>query len=468
MSVEGLDDVAARPVAVWGMGREGLGVVALLRSRGARPLLVDDDLAAASARVETAVRDGGTVVAPDAVDWSTVGVVVRAPGVSRYRPELRAAASAGAEVTTAMALWLHDFADARVIAVTGTKGKSTTATLAAGILRAMGRRVDLVGNIGVPVTETYEQPRAEAYVVEVSSYQAADVRTTPRVAVVTGLAPDHLDWHGDVETYYRDKLHLLSAGPGGPVGRVAVDATSDEAVRRTSDHPHRLLYGRAGRVTVDDDVVRVDGAPFVETANWAVPGLHNRVNLCGAMSGVLLLEGSVPPAEAVSQTVSSFDGLPSRCHVLGERDGVVFVDDALASNPSATVASLDVFAGRPLTLLCGGADRGVDVAELAARLARAEPAPSLVVIGSGGRRVAEAVRAASASTVAVREATTLEDGVAMARAGTPDGGVVLFSPSQPTPPEDGDYRDRSRRFAAAAGFGERPGEARPAPAVGQG
>ena len=160
---------------------------------------------------------------PAEVAWSRVDVVVRAPGVSRYRPELAAAEAAGVVVTTAMALWLEDYADAPVVAVTGTKGKSTTAALAAAILAADGLEVALIGNIGVPVLDTYGAPRADAYVVEVSSYQAVDVTRSPGVVVLTSLAPDPLDWHGGVEPYYRDKLRLVEAGR--PDGSVALAPT---------------------------------------------------------------------------------------------------------------------------------------------------------------------------------------------------------------------------------------------------
>ena len=146
-----------------------------------------------------------------------------------------------------MALWLEDFVDARIVAVTGTKGKSTTATLTTAILAEEGLTVALLGNIGVPVTEAYRHPRADAYVVEVSSYQAAEVTRTPAVCVLTSLAPDHLDWHGSEEQYYRDKLRLIEAGPPGALG---VNAGSEEAVRRTVDHPNRTLFGPSGRVSI--------------------------------------------------------------------------------------------------------------------------------------------------------------------------------------------------------------------------
>ncbi len=448
-----LDEVLGRRLAVWGMGAEGAAMVALARARGVVPLLVDDHPERARAVSGTADGRAGPVRRPGEVDWSTVDVVVRAPGVSRYRPELAAAEAAGAVVTTAMAVWLEDYADAPVVAVTGTKGKSTTAALAAAVLAADGLDVALIGNIGVPVLETYGRPPAGAYVVEVSSYQAADVTVSPGVVVLTSLAPDHLDWHGGVEPYYRDKLRLVEAGRPDGTGALAVGAGNPEAVRRTEGRPHRILYGPEGRVAVGaDGWVAVDGERVVDTARLRVPGRHNAWNLCGAMAGALLLTGRTPSADAVGTAVDGFAGLPSRCHPLGARHGRTYVDDALASNPFAAAASVETFAGRPLTVVVGGADRGVDPSPLVEALVAHRPAVSVVVLPPGADRLVAALAAAGLGTDRVTVADDLDGAVDAASARTPTGGVVLFSPGAPTPEGEGGYRVRSRRFAEAAGL----------------
>jgi UDP-N-acetylmuramoyl-L-alanine---L-glutamate ligase len=445
-----LDDLRDRRVAVWGLGQEGRATDALLASRGVVPLLIDDRPEAASARI------GGdrAVTAPGAVDWSALDVVIRAPGVSRYRPELAAAGAAGVAVTTAMALWLEDFRAARVVAVTGTKGKSTTAALAASILRHQGGEVALIGNIGVPVTDTYDRPRADAYVVEVSSFQAADVTVTPGVCVLTSLAPDHLDWHGGEEPYYRDKLHLIDVGPPGAL---AVSAASPEAVARTGGHPHRWLFGPTGLVRVGPSgLVEVDGHPLVDPSRLRAPGAHNVWNLCGAIAGVTLLAGAPPSADAVAAAVGSFDGLPSRCHTVGRHHGLTFVDDALASNPFATAASVGAFPGRPLTVIVGGADRGVDVGPLVEALRLRRPLPTVVALPPDRDRLADALSRAPGGpdpTVTVLEADDMEAAVRLAVDSTADGGVVLFSPAAPTPEGGGGYGERSRQFIEASGVG---------------
>ena len=471
-----LDEVLGLRVAVGGLGAEGAAFVALAEARGIEPILIDDHPDQAGGRIGQSAKAARPVLLPGEVPWSEIDVVVRAPGVSRYRPEFATAEEAGVTVTTAMALWLEDYADAQVVAVTGTKGKSTTAALMAAVLEADGHTVELIGNIGVPVVATYGRPRADAYVVEVSSYQAADVTRSPGVVVLTSLAPDHLDWHGGVEPYYRDKLRLIEAGPPG---LLAVSAGNPEAVQRTAGHPHRTLYGPEGRVRVGaDGWIEVDGVRLVDTSLLRVPGRHNVWNLCGAVVGVLLLTGVTPSAEAVAAAMAGFAGLESRCRPIGDSDGRTYVDDALASNPFATVASIDTFAGRALTVIVGGADRGVDPAELVEALATRRPMPSVVVLppgpdrlvalladagmrvgggaGSGdGEATGEGSGDGEATGVgggSVQAADDLAGAVAIAAELTPDGGVVLFSPGAPTPEGGGGYRERSRQFAEAAGL----------------
>jgi UDP-N-acetylmuramoylalanine--D-glutamate ligase len=444
-----LELVLGQRVAVWGMGAEGLAFAALAIGQGVEPVLVDDHRDEAAERVLTALGAARPVVQPDQMDWSSVDVVLRSPGVSRYRPELAAAEALGVVVTTAMALWLEDNADAAVLAVTGTKGKSTTAALAAAILQAEGRRVELVGNIGVPVLATVGHVTPDAYVVEVSSYQAVDVTRTPGVVVLTSLAPDHLDWHGGVEAYYRDKLRLVEAGPPG---LLAVSAGNAEAVARTADHPGRVLFGPNGRVRMEaDGWIVVDGTRLVDAGRLQLPGRHNVWNLCGAIAGIVLLTGEIPSAEAVGAAVDGFAGLPSRCQVVGERDGRSFVDDALASNPFASATSIESFAGRALTVIVGGADRGVDPGPLAAALTAHRPPVAVVVLVPAPGNL---VTALAGVVGEIRTAADLDEAVDLARGLTPSGGVILFSPGAPTPQGGGGYRARSLEFARAAGLSE--------------
>jgi UDP-N-acetylmuramoylalanine--D-glutamate ligase len=447
-----LEELCRQRVAVWGLAQEGLAVADLLVRRGVAPLLIDDRPDGAADRA-AGVLGPVVVVHPESAAWADIDVVVRAPGVSRYRPELAAARQAGTVVTTATAIWLEDFAEARVVAVTGTKGKSTTAALTAAILRQQGMEVELLGNIGVPVTDTYDGPLVDAYVVEVSSYQAAEVTVSPGVCVLTSLAPDHLDWHGSEEAYYQDKLRLVEAGPPGAL---AVNAASDEAVRRTAHHPARMLFGASGRVRLDPSgMIEADGEPLLGADRLRVPGRHNVWNLCGAIAGALLLGGEPLLADAVGRAVDGFDGLPSRCRTIGRRNGLTFVDDALASNPFATMASIEAFPDDELTVILGGADRGIDARPLAEALARRRPVPAVVVLPPDGQRLLDAMARLPAAQrpvgMVVHQAGDVGEAVRVAVGSTASGGIVLFSPAAPTPEGEGGFGERSRQFAEASG-----------------
>ena len=355
-----------------------------------------------------------------------------------------------------MAVWLEDHADAPVLAVTGTKGKSTTAALAAAVLEADGLEVALIGNIGVPVLDTYGRPRPDAYVVEVSSYQAADVTRSPGVVVLTSLAPDHLDWHGGVEAYYRDKLRLVEAGPARAPGRQRRQRRGG-APHGRPPAPHPVRPGGAGPGG-RRRLGRGRRCPAGRRRAPAAPGSAQRLEpVRGRRRG---------PAAPGHGAVGRRGGRGRRrvrgaasagAGRIGERDGRTYVDDALASNPFASVASIETFAGRPLTVIVGGADRGVDPGPLVAALAAHRPSAAVVVLPPDPDRTAGLLRSAGCGADAVHVARDLEQAVALADgAARREGGVVLFSPGAPTPEGGGGYRERSRQFARAAGL-ERPG-----------
>jgi UDP-N-acetylmuramoylalanine-D-glutamate ligase len=204
-------------------------------------------------------------------------------------------------------------------------------------------------------------------------------------------------------------------------------------------------------------VVALDGAVLVDASRLRLPGVHNRWNLCGAITGTTLLSGHPPSISALAAVVEGFEGLPSRCRTAGERGGLTFVDDALASNPFASEASIGAFPDRELTVILGGADRGVDPRGLVEALARRRPAPGVVVLPPDAERLAEALRAARSGPRADRPVVVVADlaeAVDAAVAMTSPGGVVLFSPGAPTPDGGGGYAARSRQFLAAAGFGD--------------
>ncbi len=442
-----LDSALARRVAVWGMGAEGLALVTLAVERGVEPVLIDDLAAEAAGRVAAALGGTRTVLAPGDVDWSTVDVVVRSPGVSRYRAGIgcrRVGRHDGHHRHGALARGLCRRPGAGHHRHQGEEHD-----------RGPGRRHPRGGR---PTGGTGREhrgpgrrhlPTAPARRLRGGGLVLPGGRCDPiapgRGADEPGPRPPRLARRGGC---------LLSgqtpAGGGGPTRTAGGQRRQRRGPGQDRGYPDRTLFGPDGRVRVTGDGwIEADGTDLVDAARLRIAGRHNAWNLCGAIAGILLLTDAAPSTPAVESAVDGFAGLPSRCQVLGERDGRTYVDDALASNPFAAATSVESFAGRPLTVIVGGADRGVDPGPLVDALSVHRPAASVVVLPPESVRL----RAALVDAVGeLRSAADLREAVEIAEGLTAPGGVVLFSPGAPTPVGGGGYRSRSRSFATAAGF----------------
>jgi UDP-N-acetylmuramoyl-L-alanine---L-glutamate ligase len=428
------DDLRGKTVAVWGLGREGQANVRKLREIGVDPVLVDDQPADAS------VHPTGSGVLTEA------DVVVKTPGISRYRPEVAELTSRGIPVVGGLGLWLADAGAvdrAKVVAVTGTKGKSTTTSIIAHLLNGLGYRCAAGGNIGTvpydPANATDVGP--EYWVIEVSSYQATDLECSPPVVAVTSLHPDHLDWHGSVQRYYRDKLSVCTR----PGADLTVANGDSDLLRARRD----LLGPRVDWVTAvaQDAQHGQDG----EDARWAeplaLPGEHNRRNALIARHCLAAL--GIPAAaqdDALRKAAAGYRNLPSRLATIGIIDGVRFVDDSLSTNVLPVLAALDAFPGERIALIAGGHDRGIDYAPLAEGLAR-RPAPTVVfTLPDSGPRIGAAVRAAGGEARDCADlGTAVDQGFGWAR----PAGVVLLSPAAPSFGQFRDYAERADAFARA-------------------
>ncbi len=452
--IGGVAALAGSRVAIFGAGMEGQSFARHVGPTCAELVLVDDvagDPSGLTGPRQAVEADPGKidVQPPSVLGARRFDFVVHSPGVSRYDERLVAAARLGAVVTTPTALFMEDFRDRRVVAVTGSKGKTTTALLTAAALGAYGLDIALAGNIGRPLTELYEDDAHEVFVVEISSFQAADVTVSPSVGVLTLLAPDHLDWHRSLENYYRDKLRLFSCRADVPV---AVNGCCDEAVVRSSWLTRRVFYGNSGPVRLDRAQVVVADLGPLDLGAFQLLGEHNLLNACGAVTAALLVTGELPDRRRLERELSQVTAPRSRLEPLGQIRGVSYIDDALASNPEGTVAALKAFTGRQVALIAGGHDRGLDYTPLARAIESSLPRPVVFLIGDAGKAIGTALDDISCS--AQRETVpSLEAAVGLASF-RPGIEVVLFSPASPTPHDEGSYLDRSRRFRRVAGLGE--------------
>ncbi|MGY1660858.1 UDP-N-acetylmuramoyl-L-alanine--D-glutamate ligase [Geodermatophilus sp. SYSU D00705] len=430
-----LAELAGRRIGVWGHGREGRAAVRAAVSAGAAGIVVVDAVPPDPAQLPP-----GTEVGTDVGALARCDVVVRSPGISPYREDAQALA-ARTTLTSGTGLALAEFGARAVptLCVTGTKGKSTTSALAATVLEAAGRPAVHAGNIGTPLLDVLLDGavgEGTSLVVEVSSYQAAAVDDFTGWGAITSLAPEHLDWHGGVEAYYRDKLHVFAGCAPGTV------------VAGAQPRPIAERYLDPALLVDPGDVV-----PPAQLEGFRpehLPGGHNVANVHVALAACVRMGVDLDPAgDAVRAAVAGFRALPHRLSPVATLDGVTFVDDTLSTTPVSVLAALDAFADRPVTLVAGGQDRGLDYTELARAVVARAGGVRVVTVPDTGARLAADVRAAAADqgvAPPVTETAGLAEAVAEAVRTTPAGGVVLLSPGAPSYNRYRNYEELARTY----------------------
>jgi UDP-N-acetylmuramoyl-L-alanine---L-glutamate ligase len=420
----GFADLAGKRVGLYGYGIEGRAAAARLAN--VAELVIVDESDGLEPEVLVASRGGLDALL-------TCDVVLKSPGIPRRREDIVSLEDHGVTVTSALNLWLHDVDRARVVAVTGTKGKSTTTALITFFLSALGLKAQRLGNIGQPPYDPSVDTSTGWLVLEVSSFQAVDLDVAPAVIVVTSLGSDHVDWHGSIEQYRSDKLSLTrAAGPHHTL--VAESAT----LREVRDQ----IGGEVDYVVPDTTGLAAD---------LGLIGSHNDSNVALALTAVATLTGTDPVTlrESMASVASEFTPLRGRLTLVATEilDGaqVRYVDDGLATSVLPAVAALEVFSDEPVALIAGGFDRGVEYGDLAEALVSRGQPTTLITSGNAGLRISDEVRRRDKDLVQHSAASMLE-AVELARAALDHGGVVLLSPAAPSFDRYRNWEERSEEF----------------------
>ncbi|HEY8575024.1 MAG TPA: UDP-N-acetylmuramoyl-L-alanine--D-glutamate ligase [Devosia sp.] len=419
------------PILLYGAGREALSTRTFLLSR--QPdlkVFVTVDSGAAD------IPDAEVIAADDlpaAIAARRFGLIVKSPGVSRYKPIFDIARNAGIATTSNLNLWASTYRDGRtVIAITGTKGKSTTATLVHLMLTRSGIDAGLAGNVGLAPLEIAD--RHPVVIFELSSYQTADMNFLPDIAAVTNLYPEHVDWHGSVERYYKDKLHLIDREGEFPVALGRQAAGNTMVAMAVRDH-RRLIRDLAA-----DELALVEKS----VAQSRLKGAHNLDNAQLAARIALAAGGTL---EGIAAGIAAFMPLPHRLeeHRFG---GVLFVNDSISTTPEATKAALAAYQGHRLALIGGGHEREQDYSELAQRLS-AFGVTTLACLPVTGQRLAEAARLA-APDIAVLSEPDLDAAMRALLQHRERFDVLILSPGAPSYNQFKNFEERGRRFVALA------------------
>lgn len=418
----------SRRVLVVGLRTTGDSVVRHCTARGDVVTVVEEDPGRRGydARVAAARASGARVVEePDPAAWPALvaeaDLVVPSPGVRPVHPVFAAARAAGVPLRGDVDLGL-ELATVPVVAVTGTNGKTTVATLVTAMLRQSGVRAVVAGNIGRALLDVLAEP-SDVIVAEVSSFQLYTTTAAfrPRVAVLLNLAEDHLDWHGSFAEYAATKARLFAHQQGEDLLVFNADdpKVAALAARAPAARVGFTLAGPApGAYALTDGVlVAPDGAPIAPVGELATRAPHDAANALAAAAAARALGAS---DAGVRGTLGRFRRLHHRVELVGKADGVEFYDDSKATNPHATLSALSGF--DRVVLLAGGDSKGVDLAAL--RVA-ADRLRAVVAIGA----TPDEVEVAFAGSVPTRRAGTMREAVRVAAGLAEPGDAVLLSPS---------------------------------------
>lgn len=429
-----LDSLRHQTVAVIGIGVSNRPLLELLLAHGVSVAACDrKDRAALGELAETLERRGATLrLGPNYLSDLTANVIFRTPGLRPDEPELLDAVRQGSVITSEMEAFFQ-VCPCPILAVTGSDGKTTTTTIIAELLKRAGRAVHVGGNIGHPLlAEAGDMTPEDVAVLELSSFQLMTMPTSPHIAVLTNLAPNHLDMHRDMAEYVSAKENIFTHQSTSDIAIFNADNSITQELSRKAVGRVRLF---SRQHEVEDGVFLRDGVIFsrkdgaaravLPVSDIKVPGVHNVENYMAAIAAV---DGLVPD-EAIRAFAREFGGVEHRIELVRIRNGVRYYNDSIASSPSRCIAGLRSF-DQKLILLAGGYDKHIPFDVLGPEIT--EHVKLLILCGDTAEKIRQAVISAPAYQEGNPEILVLDDfrqAVETAAIRAVDGDVVTLSPA---------------------------------------
>lgn len=423
-----LADCSEKLVIILGFGREGKAMLDVLKSRaiGGAPKNVRRSMPRIIVTDEQIIDVPEFLPLAEAIAAVTPEtIVIKSPGIPFQKAYVEEMQHAGAQFTSSTNLFMAERKGrGTIIGVTGTKGKSTTSSLLAHVLKEAGKRVVLAGNIGEPSIAHLEEAADTIFVLEMSSYQLADLTIAPDIAMIVNLYEEHMDWHGDVASYHAAKMRIAEL-------QTAADVfVYNEKFPQLVDLAHR---------------VKSETIAFADRADESLEHLHllgdhNRENAAGvlAVADHFGIDRSV-----VDRAFSTFKALPHRLQDVGTVHGIQFINDSFCTTPAAALAAIAVFEDRLSAIILGGHDRGYDFTELARRVVDLK---IRIYLLQNADRLEVAIRAIGGVPIMIR---TFSEIIPDVIAHCAPESVCLLSPASPSFGQFKNFVERGEQFIAA-------------------
>ena len=443
----------AGETAIIGLARSGRSVARLLASKGAKVYASDAGSSDALTKVATELTQQNVTVDVGRHDFDRISkavAVIASPGVPPDAPPLAAARAAGVPIVSEIeaALWFLD--GQQYVAITGTNGKTTTTSLTARLLEALGRTAIAAGNIGTPLSEVaLSTKRPDWIALEVSSFQLHDTPSiAPTVSMLTNLSANHLDRYTSIDDYYGDKKLLFQNASAA--SRSITNADDPDSLALTDGLAgRRYLFSTKAKADAWYDRGRnqlvVLDTPLLERDKLPLLGDHNVANALAAALAVMLADERHRSADMIpriAKGLSEFNALEHRIETVPTKDGLTWINDSKSTNVASTLVALKGMT-RPTVVLLGGRHKGEPYAELADELRRT--ARAIIAYGEAGSLIESDLK----GVVPIRRVgSSFEDVIAAARGEAKPGDVVLLSPACSSYDMFDNYEQRGRIFKA--------------------
>jgi len=418
-----------KKVAVLGLGLEGKDLVKFLLKKKLEVTVLDEK---PESELDFTGINKEKIFVISGQDYLThlkkFNIVFRSPGVYRYKKELIAAEKDGVEISSAVKLFFRE-CPAKIIGVTGTKGKGTTSTLIYEILKESGKDVYLAGNIGKPYLELLPKLTSKSWVImELSSFQLIDLDKSPHIAVVLNITSDHMDWHKDQKEYVEAKKNIVKFQK--PEDYAAINKA------------YKTPLGFAKATKAQKHFF----TKFKTSRKILLRGEHNLENIAAAISASKLAGAN---KKVIQKIVFNFKGLEHRLELVKKVNDVTFYNDSFATGPQPTLAALASFQ-EPITVILGGFDKGLEYKKLAGYMAKTKNVGTAILIGDLAPKIERELKKAGYKGGLVNlDKSPMQKIVQTANEKTPKGGVVILSPAAASFDMFKDYKERGLKFKQA-------------------
>ncbi len=413
-----------KTVAVVGIGVSNLPLIDFLLECGANVSACDKKGRAEIEETANYLESKGVTLKLGAEYLSDLDadVIFKSPGIRPDIPEFEAARKKGAIVTSEMELFF-EICPCEIIAVTGSDGKTTTTTLISEMLKKQGYTCHVGGNIGKPlVAEVKDMLSTDKAVLELSSFQLFTMRKSPRVAVITNVTPNHLDWHKDFDEYIESKKNIMKYQDesGLLVTNIANDISKEIGIHAKGKN-RTFSSKEKAFVHLEDDNIICDDEKIISTNDIKIPGAHNVENYMAAIAAVRDYVSN----DTIEYVAKNFGGVEHRIEFVREVGGVRFYNDSIASSPTRTMAALNSFEQK-LVLIAGGYDKKIPFDELGVKIN--EKVKKLILVGHTADKIKLAVENAGKETE-IFVCEEFKQAVLKAYEEAAEGDVVILSPA---------------------------------------